>query len=45
MTQVASTGMVDVVNFARSISDQVTAVYIDIDPGPDEVELLRRWME
>ena len=36
-------GMVDAVNFARSISDQVTAVYIDIDPGPDEEELRRRW--
>lgn len=38
-------GMVDAVNFARSISDQVTAVYIDVDPGPDEQELLRRWNE
>ena len=38
-------GMVDSVNFARSISDHVTAVYIDIDPGPDEEELLRRWNE
>jgi amino acid transporter len=36
-------GMVDAVNFARSISDLVTAVYIDIDPGPDEEELLRQW--
>ena len=36
-------GMVDAVNFARAISDNVTAVYIDIDPGPDEEELLRRW--
>jgi len=36
-------GMVDAVNFARSISDQVTAVYIDIDPGPDEEELRQRW--
>ena len=36
-------GMVDAVNFARSISDRVTAVLIDIDPGPDEEELLRRW--
>jgi hypothetical protein len=35
--------MVDAVNFARSISDKVTAVYIDIDPGPDEEELRRRW--
>jgi amino acid transporter len=38
-------GMVDAVNFARSISDKVTAVYIDIDPGPDEEELRRRWNE
>jgi len=36
-------GMVDAVNFARSISDHVIAVFIDIDPGPDEEELLRRW--
>jgi amino acid transporter len=36
-------GMIDAVNFARSISNNVTAVYIDIDPGPDEVELLNRW--
>ncbi len=38
-------GMVDAVNFARSISNQITAVYIDIDPGPDEIELRRRWNE
>ena len=36
-------GMVDAVNFAQSISDNVTAVFIDTDPGPDEEELLRRW--
>jgi amino acid transporter len=36
-------GMVDAVNFARSISDQVTAVFVDIDPGPDEEELRRKW--
>jgi amino acid transporter len=36
-------GMIDAVNFARAISDQVTAVYIDVDPGPDEAELRRRW--
>ncbi|MEI8131299.1 MAG: APC family permease [Leptolinea sp.] len=36
-------GMVDAVNFARSISDRVTAVFIDIDPGPDEEELHRQW--
>ena len=38
-------GMVDAVNFARSVSEHVTAVYIDVDPGPDEEELLRRWNE
>jgi hypothetical protein len=35
--------MVDAVNFSRSISDDITAVYIDVDPGPDEEELLKRW--
>jgi len=38
-------GMVDAVNFARSITDHVTAVYIDVDPGPDEVVLRKRWNE
>lgn len=38
-------GMIDAVNFARSISEHVTAVYVDIDPGPDEQELLQRWNE
>ena len=32
-------GMIDAVNFARAISDRVTAVYVDIDMSPDEVEL------
>jgi amino acid transporter len=36
-------GIIDAVNFARSISDQITAVFIDIDPGPDEETLLKRW--
>ncbi|MCX6055008.1 MAG: APC family permease [Chloroflexi bacterium] len=36
-------GMVDAVNFARSISDHVTAVFIDVDPGPDEEELQKSW--
>ncbi len=36
-------GMVSAVNFARSISDRVIGVFIDIDPGPDEDELRRRW--
>lgn len=38
-------GMVDSINFAKSITDQITAVYIDIDPGPDEEELRQRWNE
>jgi hypothetical protein len=37
--------MIDALNFARSISDHLTAVSIDIDPGPDEDELHRRWNE
>jgi amino acid transporter len=36
-------GMIDAVNFARSISDRVIAVYIDIDPTPDEVDLRKQW--
>jgi hypothetical protein len=36
-------GIIDAVNFARSISDQVTAVFIDIDPDPDEMELQKNW--
>ena len=38
-------GMVDAVNFARSISDRVTAVYVDIEPGLGEEELRRQWNE
>ena len=38
-------GMVDAVNFARAISDHVTAVFIDVDPGPDEEALLKEWNE
>ncbi|MBP8997739.1 MAG: APC family permease [Anaerolineaceae bacterium] len=38
-------GMIDAVNFARSISDRVTAIYVDMDPGPDEEELRKRWNE
>lgn len=37
-------GMVDAVNFARAISPHVTAVFIDIDPGPDEEELRKQWI-
>ena len=36
-------GMVDAVNFARSISDRVTAVYINVDPGSDEMNVRREW--
>jgi amino acid transporter len=36
-------GMIYAVNFARSISNHVTAVYISIDPDPDEVDLRKRW--
>jgi len=35
--------MVDAVNFARSISDRVTAVYINVDPGSDEMNVRREW--
>jgi amino acid transporter len=38
-------GMIDAVNFARSISAQVTAVYVDVEPTADEIELQRRWNE
>jgi amino acid transporter len=36
-------GMIDAVNFARSISENVTAVFIDVDPEPDEVALRKQW--
>ncbi len=36
-------GMIDAVNFARSITENVTAVFVDVDPGPDEDELRKRW--
>ena len=36
-------GMVDAVNFARSISDRVTAVYINVDPGLDEMDIRKDW--
>ncbi len=36
-------GMVDSVNVARSITDDITAVYIDVDPSADEVTLQKRW--
>lgn len=36
-------GMVDAVNFARSISDNVTALFINVDPGPAEKEIRKQW--
>jgi hypothetical protein len=36
-------GMINAVTFARSISDNITAVFIDIDPAPDEVQLRAQW--
>ncbi len=38
-------GMVDAVNLARSLTDDVTAVYIDVDPSSDEVVLRKHWNE
>jgi len=38
-------GMVDSVNLARSISDRITAVYIDIDPSLDKEVIRHRWNE
>ena len=35
--------MINAVNFARAISDNVTAVFIDINPTPDELELRKQW--
>ncbi len=37
--------MIDSINFAKSITDEITAVYIDIDPGPDELEIISKWNE
>jgi amino acid transporter len=36
-------GMIDAIKFAQSISEHVTAVFVDVDPGPDEEELQRQW--
>jgi len=38
-------GMVDAVNLARSLTNDVTAVYIDVDPSSDEVVLRKYWNE
>lgn len=37
-------GMVDAVNFARSISDRITAVYIDIEPGRG-FDVRKQWLD
>ena len=37
-------GMVDAINFARSISTEVTAVYIELEPGAGE-KMLAIWQE
>jgi hypothetical protein len=36
-------GMVNAITFALSIAEDVTAVFVDIDFSPDEVELRRKW--
>jgi amino acid transporter len=36
-------GMLDAVRFALSITDDVTAVYIDIDPLQDHAEISKQW--
>ncbi|HWQ45892.1 MAG TPA: APC family permease [Longilinea sp.] len=36
-------GMLDAVKFALSISDQVTGVYIDIDPLQDHQMIIKQW--
>lgn len=37
-------GTIEAVNFARSLSDQLTAVYVEIDPSQSE-DLLKEWSE
>ncbi len=36
-------GMISAVNFARSIAEDVTAVYIDTDINPDETKIRKIW--
>ena len=38
-------GMIGAVNFARAISDNVIALFIDINPGQDEEVLKKLWNE
>ncbi|HVN55260.1 MAG TPA: APC family permease [Anaerolineaceae bacterium] len=35
-------GVIDAINFARSMTDQITAVFIELDPGSAE-EVCRKW--
>jgi len=36
-------GMIDAVNLARSLSEDITAVFIDVNPDADEDLLRKRW--
>ncbi len=36
-------GIIDAINFARAISEQVTAVYIDVSPQPDGEKVRKEW--
>lgn len=36
-------GMIEAVNLARSLSDNITAVFIDVDPDQDEIIVRDRW--
>ncbi len=38
-------GLINAVNFARSISNEITAVYVDINPESHEKEMRDRWNE
>ncbi len=38
-------GMIDAVNFARSISDHVTAIYVNVDNDLNEEIMRKRWNE
>ena len=35
-------GVIDAINFARSMTDHITAVFIELDPGSAE-EVCRKW--
>ena len=38
-------GLIDAVNFARTISDQITAVFVDTNAQPNEEAARKRWNE